>query len=110
MTDAHAGDRHQDGMRKADVVDGATEVGLRSAYPNPFNPQTTITYTANTQAQVSLSVFDVTGRHVKTLFDGVAEAGVHTVNFDASNLSSGVYLVRMQSPAGVQTQRLLLMK
>ena len=105
----HAGGRHN-GMSKADEDGSAVQFVLKSAYPNPFNPQTTITYTATSQAQVSLSVFDVTGRHVKTLFDGVAEAGVHTVNFDASGLSSGVYLVRMQSPAGVQTQRLLLMK
>ncbi|MBI5647494.1 MAG: T9SS type A sorting domain-containing protein [Ignavibacteriae bacterium] len=61
-------------------------------YPNPFNPSTSIRYTAPEASQVTLTVSDMYGRTIATLVDGRVDAGVHTANFDATNLSSGNYV------------------
>ena len=67
------------------------EVTLGQNYPNPFNPVTSITYTLPKAGHVTLAAYDVTGKMVAQLVDGVAPAGRHTVSFDAGHLPSGVY-------------------
>jgi hypothetical protein len=74
-----------------------TEFGVSNNYPNPFNPSTVINYQlpdAGTQFFVSLKVYDLLGREVVTLVDGMKEAGYYTATFDASRLASGVYFTR----------------
>ena len=68
---------------------------LNQNYPNPFNPVTEITYELATDAHVELSVYDATGRRVATLNEGSESSGEHTVSFDGSSLSSGVYHYRL---------------
>jgi len=68
---------------------------LYQNYPNPFNPSTKIKYKINTQSYVKLKVFDVLGRVVKTLINELQPAGIHETTFDASKLSSGVYIYRI---------------
>ena len=81
-----------------------------SAYPNPFNPSTTLSFSLPKAGNVKLEVFDVTGRLVTTLADERFEAGEHTLRFDGSALPSGVYFARVHTGDVSQTQKLLLLK
>ena len=89
-----------------------------SNYPNPFNPRTRISYTvpaAAVQEPVRLDVYDVAGRLVRVLVNGVQEPGVHQVEWDGADASgvpvaSGVYLYRLQTGRHLQVRRMLLMK
>lgn len=75
-------------------------VTLMQNYPNPFNPTTNISYETAFDASVSLRVYDVTGRVVANLVNGFQKAGSHTVNFNASNLASGVYFYTLSVSSG----------
>jgi hypothetical protein len=79
-------------------------------YPNPFNPATTIRFGLPATSQVSVNVYNILGQRVAALFDGVKDAGVHELHFDASNLGSGVYLYRIQAGESVQTKQMMLVK
>ncbi|MGE5352120.1 MAG: choice-of-anchor V domain-containing protein [Acidobacteriota bacterium] len=70
---------------------------LDQNYPNPFNPATTISYSIPKQSQVRLVVFNSIGQEVKTLFSGIQSAGNHSVNFDASDLTSGIYFYSIEA-------------
>jgi CSLREA domain-containing protein len=83
---------------------------LEEAYPNPFNPVTHIRYGLPTLSNVKIEIYDMLGRKVSTLIDGQKPAGFHTVNFDGSNLSSGVYLYRIQAGEFIDTKKMILMK
>jgi hypothetical protein len=88
----------------------ATEVTLSQNYPNPFNPTTTIRFELPVQQQVRLDIFDVTGRHVQTVHEGMMGAGSHAVHFNANQLSSGVYLYRLTSETQTLTRKMTLIK
>lgn len=90
--------------------DVPTEFDLAGAYPNPFNPTTTIRVAVPDAAPVKLLVYDLLGRHVETLVDGTLDAGIHDIRFDAGNLPSGTYLYRLETRAGSFTKRMVLMK
>lgn len=87
------------GKRVANVEDEHSPKGfiLEQNYPNPFNPSTTIVFSVPEASEVSLDVYDVMGRHVSNLFQGVKHAGRHEVAFDAASLSSGVYITRIKA-------------
>lgn len=83
---------------------------LDQNYPNPFNPTTEISFSMPENGFASLKVYDMLGREVQTLINKRMSTGNHTVQFDASNLSSGVYLYRLET-AGVQlTRKMTLLK
>lgn len=86
------------------------QIILHQNYPNPFNPNTVISYQLPSSVLVRLTVFDALGREVATLVNGVQNSGQHSVNFDASELSSGVYLYRLETGSFVSTKKMLLMK
>ena len=94
------------------IVDGAGKAAAPAdgAYPNPFNPTTTIRYTLATSGRVKVTVFDMLGREVRVLVDGIEEAGPREVSFDAGDLPSGMYLYRIETPTAVQTHSLMLLK
>ena len=86
------------------------EFALRPAYPNPFNPETNLTFELTVSSVVSLAVFDINGREVANLGDGWYPAGIHEMTFDASQLPSGVYFARLTAGNHSQTQKLLLIR
>jgi Secretion system C-terminal sorting domain len=83
---------------------------LAQNYPNPFNPVTTITYSVPREAKVKLEVYDLLGRRVATLVDGLQQVGTHSVSFGGSSLASGVYLYRLSAPDQMITRKMVLMK
>ncbi len=91
---------------------GATEgAATLRAHPNPFNPRTKISFGLARDGHVSLRVFDIRGRLVATLVNGRVAAGSHDVEFDGDALASGVYLLRLRAPDGLDvTRRITLMK
>jgi glycosidase len=87
-----------------------TQVMLHSNFPNPFNPTTSIRYDLPATMAVTMTVYDVLGRQVAILVNGEMPAGSHTVQFDASRLGSGTYLVRLQAGDMMQTRKMMLVK
>ena len=85
-------------------------VQLHQNYPNPFNPTTTIRYGLPSRSHVTLTVFNTLGQQVATVVQGEQEAGFHEVRFDASGLSSGVYLYRLQAGSYVETRKLVFVR
>ena len=79
-------------------------------YPNPFNPSTKISYTISKPAHTTLRVYDVLGNEIATLVNGDKHAGKYEVEFNASNLSSGVYFYKLQSGEMVQTRKMVVLK
>ena len=86
------------------------EIGLSQNYPNPFNPTTSISFNLPEATNVSLSVYNMIGQKVAVLVDGRRTAGEHTVSFDASSLSSGVYIYRLRSGSMTITKKMTLLK
>ncbi|MDP8239549.1 MAG: T9SS type A sorting domain-containing protein [Candidatus Hatepunaea meridiana] len=83
---------------------------LHNAFPNPFNSQTRIAYNLPQAGLVTLNVYDITGRQVTTLVDGVMNGGRYSVVWDGGCLMSGLYLVRMKTPEGVWMTKMALVK
>ncbi|MFH1733762.1 MAG: T9SS type A sorting domain-containing protein [bacterium] len=101
-----------DDFSTSEDLSGVTQVDflLISAYPNPFNPSTVISFQQSAFRHVNLSVYDVSGRQVATLVDGWRSAGNHDVTVNASAWPSGVYFAKLQSGEIQQVQKLLLVK
>ncbi|RMF63322.1 MAG: T9SS C-terminal target domain-containing protein, partial [Bacteroidetes bacterium] len=87
-----------------------TVFALAPAYPNPFNPATSLRYDLPRPEHVRLDVYDVIGRRVATLVDTEQKAGRYEVRFDARHLASGVYFYRLRAGDFVQTRKMVLLK
>jgi hypothetical protein len=83
---------------------------LSQNYPNPFNPSTTISFDLPTKSYVSLKVFDVMGREVATIASEELSAGTYTRQWNASNMSSGIYFYRLQAGNYFESKKLILLK
>ena len=97
----------------ADQLPATTE--LLAPYPNPFNPEVTISYTLKEQAEVRIAIFDVHGRRVREWTPGVQTAGAHRETWRGNDdhgrkQASGVYFIRLRAGQTEQTQRIVLLK
>jgi len=91
-------------------INGTKKFELTQNYPNPFNPTTNIQYAISSRQFVTLKVYDVLGNELKTLVSENKEAGNYSVNFNASNLPSGVYIYKLQAGEFTQTRKMTLLK
>jgi hypothetical protein len=99
------------GALSVDVDSSRPErIQLAQNYPNPFNPTTTIRYELPTESDVSLKIYDMLGREVAVLVSGRQATGSHEVNFDASHLSSGIYLYKLEAVGSVFIKKMMLVK
>ena len=94
---------------EADVVT-PNNFELMQNYPNPFNPSTTINFNLPKAGNVKLAVYNLLGQEVQILVNGFKEAGVHTVNFEAANLNSGIYLYKIETNGLTSVRKMTLLK
>lgn len=86
------------------------EYSLHQNYPNPFNPITTIGFNLQEDGIVKLTLYNILGQELRTLVNEYKESGVHTINFDASDLKSGMYLYKLETGSFTQTRKMTLIK
>lgn len=86
----------------------AQSVRLGEAFPNPFATRTQVEFEVDRAQQVSVEAFDVLGRRVATLFDGMAAAGTQTLTLEAADLPSGLYIIQMQGEDFAQSRKVVL--
>ncbi len=91
-------------------AEAPSTIELLQVWPNPFNPTTTVHFSLAETTQASLRVYDLTGREVAVLVDGLTASGEHQVSFSGSDLASGIYLAVLQTETDTQVQRLTLLK
>ncbi|MCL6099667.1 MAG: T9SS type A sorting domain-containing protein [Bacteroidetes bacterium] len=87
-----------------------TEFGLEQNYPNPFNPSTTINYSLPRSGFVSMKIYDVLGKEIKTLISETKIAGNYSIKFDGVNLPSGIYFYQMKTSEYMRTKKMILLK
>jgi len=79
-------------------------------YPNPFNPTTTISFAISSRSFVSLKIFDIMGKEIATIISTEMPAGNYQRQWNATNVSSGIYVYRLQAGSFVETKKLVLLK
>ena len=83
---------------------------LSKLYPNPFNPSTEVSFSLPMDGHVQLAAYDIRGKEVDVIFEGAQSVGQHSYTWNASNLPSGVYYIRLQAGSMISTQKALLVK
>lgn len=86
------------------------EFALEQNYPNPFNPGTTIKFSVPKQTRLKINLYNTLGEYIRTLADGLYEAGNYKINVDASDLPSSIYIYRLESSESVITNKMVLIK
>jgi hypothetical protein len=95
---------------KANSTEIVTKFVLSQNYPNPFNPSTTISFAIPSKAYVTLKVFDIMGREVATIVSEELSAGNYSRQWNAANMSSGIYFYRLQAGSYTETKKLVLLR
>ena len=90
--------------------EGVMQFKLHQNYPNPFNPSTVIRYELANSGSIQLTVYDLAGRKITELVNAKQSAGSHTVHFDASGLSSGIYFYQIRSGSLIESRKMMLIK
>jgi hypothetical protein len=93
-----------------DQTNSLKEFKLLQNYPNPFNPSTTISYNIAMRANVSLKIYNITGKEIATLVNGEKEPGSYRVNFNAEKLSSGIYFYKISAGNFTSVRKMILIK
>jgi hypothetical protein len=86
------------------------DFGLEQNYPNPFNPSTAINYSLPERSDVTIKIYDMLGEEVATIVNTTQEAGSYEINFDASNLASGMYIYRLNAGNVLLSKKMILLK
>ncbi len=97
-------------MKTANSDPENAEVLLNGNYPNPFNPNTRISFYLPASSEVKLEIFNILGQRVSTLIDRTMAAGNHSVDWDGSQVASGVYYYSLQASDKIASSRMLLLK
>lgn len=87
-----------------------SEIVLNQNYPNPFNPETSISFTLPESGEANLLVYNLLGQQVATVHQGMLNAGTHTFRFDASGLSTGVYVYQLRYEGTTLNRKMMLIK
>lgn len=93
-----------------EFVNQPSRYALCQAFPNPFNPTTTIGFTLPEAMKINLAIYDISGRLVATLVNGWRDAGAHKVTYDASNLASGMYIYTFRAGNFISSSKMVLVK
>jgi hypothetical protein len=102
---------HEYGSVGIEDVNLVNELALSQNYPNPFNPVTTISYSLSENSHVNLKIYDIKGSEVYSLVDILQNKGIHSVKFDAEELSSGIYFYRLSvNNVIVDNKKMMLLK
>ena len=102
-----------DNVSQTDLI--PTDFSMLSAYPNPFNPVTSIGFEIPEESMVQISIFDLKGQEVTTLVNELTSPGMYSISWNADNAASGVYFVHFTASGGgftpiTQIQKLMLIK
>ena len=92
------------------IEESVLNYGISNNFPNPFNPSTRIKYFIPTQSYVTIKVFDALGNEITTLVNEEKQTGSYHVEFDASELTSGIYLYRLRAGDYIETTKMMFMK
>ena len=87
-----------------------SEFSLSSVYPNPFNPIANIDFSIPEDIQISISIFDINGREIESLYDDIMISGFHSISWNADRYSSGIYFIRFKTESSIINQKLMLIK
>lgn len=104
---------YSDGLPLTGIEDDINKpqaFSLSQNYPNPFNAQTAIKYNLKENSEITLSVYNIVGQKIATLFSGKQKAGEYRLNWDAKGLPSGIYFARLESNRSIQSIRMILLK
>ncbi len=93
-----------------DIAQLPSVITLHPNYPNPFNPETTLSFSLPEAMEAKLAIFDIRGRYLETIDQGNMTAGLHSYSFDAGQYAAGVFLVVLSTETGTETNRILLLK
>ena len=103
--------RYQTGFSQSlNIFDNNLEFNLSKAYPNPFNPVTNFEINIPKADYIKISAYDMAGRKVADIFDGIINAGKHTLKWDASDMQSGIYIIKSDYSNSIFTQKVALIK
>lgn len=92
------------------TIEFANDFKLNPSYPNPFNPNTTISFEVNKYSDIAVNIYDLNGKVVENLFSGFKSAGNYSIDWKANNLPSGVYFVNVNTESFTATQKITLLK
>jgi hypothetical protein len=93
---------------KSNTIPG--KFALLQNYPNPFNPSTVISFQLPVQCRTTLKIYDITGKEVKTLIDGILKAGTHQIQFNAVGMPSGMYFYKLNAGSFTETKKLIYLR
>jgi len=83
---------------------------LHQNYPNPFNSQTNISFILEEPAEISIAIFNLKGQMITEIFNGIKEPGYHNVNWNANDMSAGMYIIKMEAGSFIGTKKCVLLK